>query len=636
SDADGDEITIVDYEYHGSGNVSLNNDSTAIHYVPLYLDDTPDTIRYFIEDIHGAGDTAMVFIHLYRLMEGLYALDNELEGLSHGAIKWGDYDDDGDLDILQTGWTGTSMEFRTKIITNTGEDEFEDSGIQFLGVSAGTSSSAEWIDFDNDNDLDICVAGRMDGDASIFKVLIYENEGGSFSHYTHFDFTGTTSCSMSWGDVNLDGKKDMFITGAVGESQKAWVYMGKGDDGSGWMFEKTEPEIQASQNGEVSLTDVDLDGDLDFFICGGNIGVSRIWLQQEEALEEIVSGVPDFTNAAAEWADFDADGDPDLAIMGRSNDEYKCQIYENTGLGKKNGTLLSLYQEFEGMEGGDIAWADFDNNGEIDLAVTGNDDILHSVTKILFNDDGVFSEENYALAGIGRSSLAWGDYDNDGDPDLALQGIDMTNSQTIIYRNDCESINSPPVIIGNTSSSKESNRYTISWEPATDDITPQKSLSYNVRLGTSSKGTDIISPMSVNGFLKTPQIGNAGYNTFIELPVLEPGEYYFGIQAIDQSFAASGFTMDAYLVITGIEDQTGSPDFEMYPNPASDRIWISPNEKGRYQLQIIDLTGRSVISKIVDIHADNFELDISQLQSGTYMVLLSTDEKVERRKLIVR
>lgn len=635
-DVDGDELTIVSYAYHGSGNVSLNNDSTAIHYVPLQIDDTPDTIRYYVEDSMGAGDSAMVFIHLYRLMEGLNDIEAGLEGLSHGTIRWGDYDDDGDLDILQTGWTGTSMEFRTKLIANKGNDEFEDTGIQFLGVSAGTSSSAEWIDFDNDNDLDICVAGRMDGDASIYKVLIYENEGGSFSHYTDFDFTGTTSCSMSWGDVNHDGMMDMFISGSLGSTQEAWMYMGKGENGSGWQFSEELPPVTGSQNGEVSLTDLDGDGDLDLFMCGGYMGVARLYLYEDGTFEELASGLPDFTNASAEWADFDGDGDPDLAIMGRSDDVYKCQIYENVGFSGLNVALLELYQEFEGIESGDIAWADFDLSGEIDLAVTGNTDAVESETKILLNDDGVFTEENFALAGLGRSSLAWGDYDNDGDPDLVLQGIDGFDSKTVIYRNDCGSVNLPPVIVGNTRSTKESNRYTISWDPATDDSTPQDAISYNVRLGTTSKGTDIISPMSVGGFLKTPRLGNAGYNTFIELPVLQPGEYYLGIQAIDQSFAASGFTMDAYLEVTGLEDEMENRNFEIYPNPATEKVWINVLEEGTYWLQLIDLTGRTLISNTVDMNAEDFMLDISTLNPGTYMLLMRKDGKVGKGKLMVR
>jgi hypothetical protein len=50
--------------------------------------------------------------------------------------------------------------------------------------------------------------------------------------------------------------------------------------------------------------------------------------------------------------------------------------------------------------------------------------------------DGVLTDSGIELIPVWSGSLAWGDYDNDGDLDLALCGYDGTNERFILYRND--------------------------------------------------------------------------------------------------------------------------------------------------------------------------------------------------------
>jgi hypothetical protein len=78
---------------------------------------------------------------------------------------------------------------------------------------------------------------------------------------------------------------------------------------------------------------------------------------------------------------------------------------------------------------------DYDQDGDPDLAITGYDQ--GGVTSIFRNDDGVFTDIHANLAIVGEACMAWGDYDNDGDLDLALMGVaDEWQPTTRIYRND--------------------------------------------------------------------------------------------------------------------------------------------------------------------------------------------------------
>ena len=78
-----------------------------------------------------------------------------LTGVAYSSVAWGDYDNDGDLDILLTGDNGSSR--ISKIYRNNGNNTFtEQTSIALTGVD---SSSVAWGDYDNDGDLDILLTG---------------------------------------------------------------------------------------------------------------------------------------------------------------------------------------------------------------------------------------------------------------------------------------------------------------------------------------------------------------------------------------------------------------------------------------------------------------------------------------------
>ncbi|MEQ9439641.1 MAG: VCBS repeat-containing protein, partial [Cyclobacteriaceae bacterium] len=71
---------------------------------------------------------------------------------------------------------------------------------------------------------------------------------------------------------------------------------------------------------------------------------------------------------------------------------------------------------------GSLAWADYDNDGDQDLVVTGSDGIY------LFQntDDSLLSVPNIPFTRVRNGSLSWADYDNDGDQDLFITGEEGT------------------------------------------------------------------------------------------------------------------------------------------------------------------------------------------------------------------
>ena len=76
-----------------------------------------------------------------------------------------------------------------------------------------------------------------------------------------------------------------------------------------------------------------------------------------------------------------------------------------------------------GVSGSSLAWGDYDNDGKLDVVVTGFDTSFNEIAKVYHNQgSGVFAEISAGLTGVFESSVAWRDYDNDGTLDILPTG----------------------------------------------------------------------------------------------------------------------------------------------------------------------------------------------------------------------
>jgi hypothetical protein len=137
---------------------------------------------------------------------------------------------------------------------------------------------------------------------------------------------------------------------------------------------------------------------------------------------------------AGVWADFENDGDMDLFVaqgvnLGSSSPD---RLYLNNG----DGTFVRAGQEWIiDAYTMDAAWADHDNDGLIDLFVTSDQ------TTFLYHrqPDGSMGHTEYPdLTDTAISGVTWSDYDNDNDPDLFI-----SQSNSVIYRNDGNGVFTP-------------------------------------------------------------------------------------------------------------------------------------------------------------------------------------------------
>ena len=357
------------------------------------------------------------------------------DGGSSGGVSWGDYDDDGDLDLFVSNRDTDNFLYR-----NDGNGNFTRIFSGVIVNDGGNSNGPSWGDYNNDGDLDLFVANFKT--INISDNFLYDNIGnsGTFNKITSVIIVNDNGSSFGggWGDYDSDGNLDLFVANDGG--QKNFLYRNNGNS----TFTKiTSGAVvtDGGSSGSVSWGDYDNDDDLDLFVANK---LENNFLYQNNGngnFTKITSG--DIVNdggasVGGSWADYDNDGDIDLFVTNEGGDNF---LYENNG----DGTFTRISNGVVVNDGGASAgssWGDYDNDGDLDLFVTnidGSDNFLYqnngppSFTFTKVTSGGIVNDGGASVA------CAWADYDNDGDLDLAVANKNSQNN--FLYRNNGNSNN---------------------------------------------------------------------------------------------------------------------------------------------------------------------------------------------------
>jgi uncharacterized repeat protein (TIGR01451 family) len=344
-----------------------------------------------------------------------------LYGVYLGSVAWGDYDDDGDLDILLTGESEITMPF-SLLYRNDG-GSFTDAGIWLTGVRYGSSA---WGDYDNDGDMDILLTGQDNGETP--TSLIYRNDAGDFTDIGA-GLAGVYASSVAWGDYDNDGDLDILLTGKNdGETPISLVY--RNDAG---VFTDIGAGLPGVCIGSVAWGDYDNDGDLDILLTGdaGEGPLSLVFRNDAGVFTDIGAGLPGVYGSSVAWGDYDNDGDLDILLTGDYGGGPLSLVFRNDA-----GVFTYVDISLTGVRWGSSAWGDYDNDGDLDILLTGFDASWSPLSLVYRNDAEVFTDIEAGLPGVCVGSVAWGDYDNDGDLDILLSGENGGDPITRIYRNE--------------------------------------------------------------------------------------------------------------------------------------------------------------------------------------------------------
>ncbi len=304
------------------------------------------------------------------------------EKYTSGGSSWGDYNNDGFLDMYTSNVNDGFNYLPNSLHKNNGDGTFTKQTTSTAGdivATQSTSSGAvEWLDYNNDGYLDAATSNAtLFGAANNF---LYKNSGPPSYTFSSVSNTYTNSgkstrAGLSAADFDEDGDIDIVVVSG-NEANDTRLYVNTGAPNFDFTITTLLSSSKPSQG--AAWGDIDNDGDLDLYITNGgddnsNPMANTLFRNNNGTLVEVTSGVGplitdvDFSYSPA-FGDFDNDGDLDLFVGndGGYDDGYRCRLYENDGTGvftANTSTTLTIDNDFARS----ASWADIDNDGDLDL-----------------------------------------------------------------------------------------------------------------------------------------------------------------------------------------------------------------------------------------------------------------------------
>jgi enediyne biosynthesis protein E4 len=344
-----------------------------------------------------------------------------VEGHSYGmGVAVGDYDNDGNVDLLVTNLGGNIL------YHNNGDGTFTDVTAKAGVGGSGWCTGACFVDYDRDGRLDLIV-----------------------TRYVEWDFASNIYCGLHKPGYRAYCHPDQF---------KAISYLVFHNNGDGTFTDVSKKCGIAASPGKglgIAINDFDRDGWPDIFVANDSVAEQLFRNNHDGTFSEVAleAGVAydqngrAFAGMGADFADYDNDGWPDVFVNALANQKYALfrndkgkfeDIIDSIGLG-----AITMSHSGWGAK-----WIDYDNDGRLDLFVAQGHvmdnieltepSLRYREPPLLLRNSGsrfrnVSSQSGPAFQiAIAARGAAFGDLDNDGFIDV---GINCNDGPAIILRN---------------------------------------------------------------------------------------------------------------------------------------------------------------------------------------------------------
>ncbi|MCB0213177.1 MAG: VCBS repeat-containing protein [Anaerolineae bacterium] len=381
--------------------------------------------------------TVALLLAVHFLGQSLYALTqfSEIAGDVHlntkgdkdGGLSWGDFNNDGCLDLLVNTDDDT---IRTRLYQsdcNLPDPSFTDvTGSHAAGLlnDFTTERSAIWGDVNNDGYLDFAVNTSNTNNNAGQAIKIFLNRGpGSFTfgdgsqepnQIIHDISGGTNTEGLGWADIDQDDDLDLVIEN---HNFGIDIFINNGSGHFTYLDNSQTGLPSSAASGDyMAVTDFDADGDIDILARKEN--QADLWIHNGSSsppffsTSHTIDQAKNKNKGGVAFCDFDSDGDFDFFWT----DSGTNQIWEQTGFRTGDFDARGFSADTDGNIDG-VACGDVDNDGDMDLFLTSDDD-----DQLFINEgDFHFTRINFGIDGAeDGEGAAFGDYDRDGDLDLMI------------------------------------------------------------------------------------------------------------------------------------------------------------------------------------------------------------------------
>ena len=429
-------------------------------------------------------------------------------------VEWVDVDNDSLLDVMLFA-KNAAGEYIALSFRNNSVDRVEHAGY----FNTKLTDAVNYLtDVDGDNQVDVVVSGQTENQS---LTSVFLNKG---------NFYFQSSPIINWSaeliraaDFDGDGSRELLLSGKDATPFLRILKHGP----SGWATVHDSIDVYACG---IEVFNFDSDTDVDFFVSGTGANgrtVSRAYHNRGRfyfASEDLVPGISGKTARA----DLNYDGNFDVLVSGENgNGEHHFQTFLNYG-----GRLMAKEDSIISLDESDIFAADFNSDGITDLhtfRVLSSGDTLNAISR--HGTSETLTHKNLV-------AQSFGDYDRDGDMDLAQVRKNGNLYALVILVNESTRNNLPPTSPRNAVAARIFDRLFLSWNRSGDDHTPVASLTYDVSIQLTGENliTGEFDQMTGRRLLVTH-----GNNTTVPYVLLRDpgtGAFYYSIQAVDNAFHA--------------------------------------------------------------------------------------------------
>jgi len=207
--------------------------------------------------------------NLYKNNGGTFSLvDAGFDKIGGGSASWGDFNNDGFMDLVMSGMGSTSGTPQTLLYQNNGNGTFSKAPLALPGTATGESGGMTFFaDMNSDGYLDIVDSGMH----WPFGALYINQGAGAFSYIADSGLIGENSMSAAYGDINYSGFNSIAATGWMSNNgaQEGMFFYNSGNN----TFSITNFQAGlAVKNASALLVDLNNDGALDIVTVGDHAG----------------------------------------------------------------------------------------------------------------------------------------------------------------------------------------------------------------------------------------------------------------------------------------------------------------------------------------------------------------------------